>query len=155
MRLLGRRIRWIQQSCLGAQRSQNRRLQRSGERRTRGRIIRFRSLGRTLSCLNSTWIRQDPSELARTAELRAWFEKDGRNLVLPDLSNGSEPSDRQSELKLLHTLLLYWNYSAPWKTFGQIIAEGIGLGDRPEYICVKGICTLIRKDTAVYRVRRR
>ncbi len=43
--------------------------------------------------------------------------------------------------------------SAPIKTLSQIISEGLGLGDKPDYFSVKAITTLIKKDTAVYMVK--
>ena len=55
---------------------------------------------------------------------------------LPDLSKGSDVANRQ----------------APFKTLAQIIAEGLGLGDKPDYINVKALLTIIKKDSAVYMV---
>jgi len=53
---------------------------------------------------------------------------------LPDLSKGSDGSNRQTT----------------FKTLSQIIAEGLGLGDKPDYVGVKALCTLIKKETVVY-----
>ena len=39
-----------------------------------------------------------------------------------------------------------------YKTIAQIASEGLGLGDRPDYISVKAMCVTIRKDSAVYTV---
>jgi hypothetical protein len=58
---------------------------------------------------------------------------------LPDLSKGAEIGNRQT----------------PFKTLSQIISEGLGLGDKPDYINVKAISTLIKKDTAVYMVNKK
>ena len=44
-------------------------------------------------------------------------------------------------------------FLAPIKTLSQIISEGLGLGDKPDYISVKAMTTLIKKDTAVYMVK--
>ncbi|CAF0927115.1 unnamed protein product [Adineta ricciae] len=90
--------------------------------------------GRTLSCMNSTLIRQDPTETPRTVELRVWFDNEGKSIDLPDLSKGADVGSRQT----------------PIKTLSQIISEGLGLGDKPDYISVKAMTTLIKKDTAVY-----
>lgn len=38
------------------------------------------------------------------------------------------------------------------KTLSQIISEGLGLGDKPDYVSVKAMTTVIKKDTAVYMV---
>lgn len=92
--------------------------------------------GRTLSCLNSTLLCQEPAETPRTLELRVWFEREGRSIDLPDLSKGGETSSRQ----------------ASFKTLGQIVLEGLGLGDKPDYVNVKALTTIIKKDSAVYMV---
>jgi hypothetical protein len=39
------------------------------------------------------------------------------------------------------------------KTLSQIITDGIGLGDKPDYVSVKAMTTVIKKDTAVYMVK--
>lgn len=44
------------------------------------------------------------------------------------------------------------SYLAPLKTLAQIIVEGLGLGDKPDYVSVKAMSTVIKKDTAVYMV---
>ncbi|CAF1163449.1 unnamed protein product [Adineta ricciae] len=90
--------------------------------------------GRTLSSVNSTLICQDPPETSRTMELRVWFDREGKTMDLPDLSKGSDVANRQ----------------APFKTLAQIIAEGLGRGDKPDYINVKALLTIIKKDSAVY-----
>ncbi|CAF3669774.1 unnamed protein product [Rotaria sp. Silwood1] len=90
--------------------------------------------GRTLSTVSSTLICLDPIETPRTIELRNWFDKEGKSIDLPDLSKGGEIGNQQ----------------APFKTFSQITAEGLGLNDKPDYINVKAIITVIKKDTAVY-----
>jgi replication factor A1 len=94
--------------------------------------------GRTLSCFNSTLICHDPPETQRTVELRVWFDNEGKTMDLPDLSKGAEMGNRQTA----------------FKTFSQIIAEGLGLGDKPDYVNVKAMSTVIKKDTAVYMVNR-
>ena len=38
------------------------------------------------------------------------------------------------------------------KTLSQIISEGLGLGDKPDYVSVKAMTTVLKKDTAVYMV---
>ena len=53
-------------------------------------------LGRTLSCNNSTLVRQDPTETQRTVELRVWFDNEGKSIDLPDLSKGADVGNRQS-----------------------------------------------------------
>jgi hypothetical protein len=58
---------------------------------------------------------------------------------LPDLSKGADMGNRQ----------------APFKTFSQIIADGIGSSDKPDYVNVKAMSTLIKKDTAVYMVSKK
>ncbi|UJR08912.1 hypothetical protein I4U23_013166 [Adineta vaga] len=90
--------------------------------------------GRTLSCINSTLICEDPTDTSRTAELRAWFDREGKTMDLPDLSKGADIGNRQT----------------PFKTFSQIITEGLGLSDKPDYINVKALATIIKKDSAVY-----
>ena len=92
--------------------------------------------GRTLSCLNSTLICQDPAETPRTVELRVWFDNEGKSMDLPDLSKGADVANRQT----------------PFKTFSQIISEGLGLGDKPDYVSVKAMATVMKKETAVYMV---
>lgn len=92
--------------------------------------------GRTLSTMNSTLICQDPADTPRTVELRVWFDNEGKSMDLPDLSKGADMSNRQT----------------PFKTLSQIISEGLGLGDKPDYVSVKGMATLVKKDTAVYMV---
>ncbi len=57
-------------------------------------------LGRTLSCINSTLIRQDPTETPRTVELRVWFDNEGKSMDLPDLSKGADLANRQSSIFL-------------------------------------------------------
>jgi replication factor A1 len=94
--------------------------------------------GRTLSCFNSTLICHDPTETQRTVELRVWFDHEGKSMDLPDLSKGAEVGNRQN----------------PFKTFSQIISEGLGLGDKPDYVNVKAMTTIIKKDTAVYMVNK-
>ena len=42
--------------------------------------------------------------------------------------------------------------SAVMKTLAQIITEGLGLGDKPDYVSVKAMTTMIKKDNAVYMV---
>jgi len=90
--------------------------------------------GRTLSCMNGTLIRHDPTETPRTVELRVWYDNEGKSMDLPDLSKGGDMTNRQTAMK----------------TFSQIVAEGLGLGDKPDYVSVKAMTTVIKKDTAVY-----
>jgi hypothetical protein len=45
-------------------------------------------------------------------------------------------------------------YNSAFKTFSQIFAEGLGLGDEPDYPNVKAMSTLIKKDTAVFMVNK-
>ena len=90
--------------------------------------------GRTLSALGSTLLSQDPPDTERTVELRAWFDSEGKSMDLPDLSKGGDVSTRQT----------------PFKTLAQIISEGLGLGDKPDYVSVKAMSTVIKKDSAVY-----
>jgi hypothetical protein len=58
---------------------------------------------------------------------------------LPDLSKGAEVGNRQTA----------------FKTFSQVISESLGLGDKPDYVNVKAMSTVIKKDTAVYMVNRK
>lgn len=58
-------------------------------------------LGRNLSCTNTTLIRQNPMETPRTAELRVWFDNEGKSMDLPDLSKPSDTNNRQSKINLL------------------------------------------------------
>ncbi|CAF2246060.1 unnamed protein product [Rotaria magnacalcarata] len=90
--------------------------------------------GRTLSVTNSTLTRQDPTETERTVELRVWFDNEGKLMDLPDLSKAGEAGNRPTVMK----------------TLSQVIADGIGLGDKPDYVSVKAVVTLIKKDSAVY-----
>jgi hypothetical protein len=43
--------------------------------------------------------------------------------------------------------------SAPIKTISQITSKGLGLGDKPDYVCVKAMITSIKKDNLVYMVK--
>lgn len=95
--------------------------------------------GRTLSTVNSTLICPDPAETPRTVELRVWFDNEGKSMDLPDLSKGADLSNRQTAMK----------------TLSQIISEGLGLGDKPDYVSVKAMSTVMKKDTAVYMVNTR
>ncbi len=55
---------------------------------------------------------------------------------------------------LLFSLIEFFvNISASIKTLAQIISEGLGLGDKPDYVSVKALSTLIKKETAVYTVK--
>ncbi|CAF1214168.1 unnamed protein product [Adineta steineri] len=90
--------------------------------------------GRTLSCFNNTLIRHDPTETQRTVELRVWYDNEGKSMDLPDLSKGADAGNRPTAVK----------------TLAQIIAEGLGLGDKPDYVSVKAMSTLMKKDQAVY-----
>ncbi|CAF1322117.1 unnamed protein product [Adineta steineri] len=90
--------------------------------------------GRSLSCFNSTLICLEPSDTPRTAELRAWYDTEGKSMDLPDLSKGSDGGNRQ----------------ASFKTLSQATNDGTGTNDKPDYINVKGICTLIKKESVVY-----
>lgn len=54
-------------------------------------------LGRTLSCINTTLIRPDPTETQRTVELRVWFDNEGKSMDLPDLSKAGDVGNRQSQ----------------------------------------------------------
>lgn len=40
------------------------------------------------------------------------------------------------------------------KTFSQITAEGLGLSDKPDYVSVKALTTLIKKENMVYMVNK-
>ncbi|CAM4870960.1 unnamed protein product [Rotaria socialis] len=103
-------------------------------------VIAFKAIkigdfnGRTLSVSNSTLMRQDPTETERTVELRVWFDNEGKLMDLPDLSKAGEAGNRPTVMK----------------TLSQVITEGIGLGDKPDYVSVKAVITIIKKDTAVY-----
>jgi hypothetical protein len=111
-------------------------------------------LGRTLSCVNSTLVRQDPTETQRTVELRVWFDNEGKSMDLPDLSKGADIGNRQScFFFFLFIQIFIIIISAAMKTFSQIASEGLGLGDKPDYVSVKAISTLIKKDAAVYMVK--
>ncbi len=95
--------------------------------------------GRTLSSINSTLIVQDPANTPRTVELRVWFDHEGKSMDLPDLSKGADVGNRQMA----------------FKTFSQMISEGLGLNDKPDYFSIKAMATLIKKDTAVYMVNKK
>lgn len=95
--------------------------------------------GRTLSGINSTMVCHDPAETPRTVELRVWFDNEGKSMDLPDLSKGADVSNRQT----------------PLKTLAQIISEGLGSSDKPDYVSVKAMTTFLKKDTAVYMVNPR
>lgn len=38
------------------------------------------------------------------------------------------------------------------KTLSQVVSEGLGLGDKPDYFSVKALGTTMKKDSAVYMV---
>lgn len=92
--------------------------------------------GRTLSCFNNTLICQDPADTPRTVELRVWFDNEGKSMDLPDLSKGADMGTRQTA----------------FKTLSQVISEGLGLGDKPDYVSIKAMATLLKKENAVYMV---
>ncbi len=113
-------------------------------------------LGRTLSCVNSTLTRLDPPETQRTVELRVWFDNEGKSMDLPDLSKGADMGNRQSCIFLFidsNFCFIMIIISAPIKTLSQIISEGLGLNDKPDYVSVKAMTTIIKKDTIVYMVK--
>lgn len=41
------------------------------------------------------------------------------------------------------------------KTLSQIVTDGLGLNDKPDYFSVKAMATVIKKDSAVYMVRKK
>ena len=105
--------------------------------------------------MNSTLIRQDPTETPRTVELRVWYDNEGKSMDLPDLSKGGDMTNRQSSSSInvdVFSLPLLFLFQAAMKTLSQIISEGLGLGDKPDYVSVKAMTTVIKKDTAVYMV---
>lgn len=46
------------------------------------------------------------------------------------------------------------NPKVPFKTLAQIVNEGIGLSDKADYVNVKCIITIIKKDSIVYMVNK-
>ena len=97
-------------------------------------------------------VRLDPSDIERTGELRRWFDSEGKSMDLPDLSNSTDATHRGGLTSEWELITLALALSVHYKTLVQIAAEGLGLGDRPDYINVKAMCVSIRKDTAVYTV---
>ncbi len=79
---------------------------------------------------------QDPADTPRTVELRVWFDNEGKSMDLPDLSKGADMGTRQTA----------------FKTLSQVISEGLGLGDKPDYVSIKAMATLLKKENAVYMV---
>lgn len=106
--------------------------------------------------MNSTLIRQDPTETERTVELRVWYDTEGKSMDLPDLSKGADVGNRQSLFEWISRTLRSMTLCrlAVMKTLAQIITEGLGLGDKPDYVSVKAMTTMIKKDNAVYMVGR-
>ena len=93
-------------------------------------------------------------ETHRTDELRVWYDSEGKFMDLPDLSKPPNANTRQS--KTIYGIDLSLNilkFSAPMKTFSQILAEGLGLSDKADFINVKAMTTAIKKDSVVYMVR--
>lgn len=73
---------------------------------------------------------------------------------LPDLSKPPTVNNRQSKTTYrIYSSLNILTFSAPMKTFSQILAEGLGLSDRADFINVKAMTTAIKKDSVVYMVR--
>lgn len=75
---------------------------------------------------------------------------------LPDLSKPLDTTHRQSKVNLIldcyfHRIIL----TASTKTLSQITSEGLGLGDKADYINVKAVATIIKKDSVVYMVRKK
>ena len=40
-----------------------------------------------------------------------------------------------------------------WKTFGQVISENLGQGEKPDYFTAKATIMLAKKDNCMYTVR--
>lgn len=79
-------------------------------------------LGRTLSCVNSTLIRLDPTETERTVELRVWYDNEGKSLDLPDLSKGADIGSRQS---CIYLLIRIHSYSYYFSTYKNVFSNNI------------------------------
>jgi hypothetical protein len=57
--------------------------------------------------MNSTLIRQDPTETQRTVDLRVWYDNEGKSMDLPDLSKGADITNRQGSFKYLSFFLSF------------------------------------------------
>ncbi|KAL8189078.1 hypothetical protein R6Q57_029339 [Mikania cordata] len=89
--------------------------------------------GKSIGTISSTQLFLDPDS-PESSNLRAWFDRVGRNLdsqsISRDFQSGSKPDT--------------------WKTISQIKDEGLGRSDKADWVTVKATISFIKTDNFCY-----
>ncbi|KAJ3695569.1 hypothetical protein LUZ60_000946 [Juncus effusus] len=91
--------------------------------------------GKSVGTIHSTQIFINP-DLSETRDLKSWFENQGKNMETVSISkDGNLSSFSRNEVR---------------KTVSQIKDERLGMGEKPDWVTVKGIISFIKTDNFCY-----
>lgn len=88
--------------------------------------------GKTLSTVASSTVMVDPLDVPEAVQLRQWYDSGGATMVAEALSR---PSGGRNDRRI---------------TLAQIKDEGLGLGEKPDWVLVSGAITFLRNENMFY-----
>ncbi|EDO36119.1 predicted protein [Nematostella vectensis] len=91
--------------------------------------------GRSLSVLNSSNMRVNPVDMKEAQVLRGWYDNTGKNNEVASISGQRYSAGGGGPLKFL----------------SQIKNEQLGMGEKADYISVKGVCVYFRRENCMYK----
>ncbi|KAJ7377288.1 single-stranded DNA binding [Desmophyllum pertusum] len=92
--------------------------------------------GRSLSILNSTNMRVNPTEVKEAHNLVGWYENVGKNSTIESLSGNRSEGGAMG---------------ADYKTLSQITNEQLGMGPKGDYTTVKATVVFMKKENCLYK----
>ncbi|XP_066322712.1 replication protein A 70 kDa DNA-binding subunit A-like isoform X1 [Miscanthus floridulus] len=90
--------------------------------------------GKSVGTISSSQLLINP-DLAEAHSLRQWFDCGGRDASTQSISRDFTPSASRNEIR---------------KTIAQIKDDGLGMGDKPDWVTVKAAVTFIKTDPFCY-----
>ncbi|XP_078445823.1 replication protein A 70 kDa DNA-binding subunit A-like [Wolffia australiana] len=91
--------------------------------------------GRTVGTISSSQLFVEPEDLPVVRRLRQWLDGEGRHAAAVPLSREPGPGGQAS---------------GPRKTVAQIKDEGLGRGERPDWITIRATVTFLKVDNFCY-----
>jgi replication factor A1 len=94
--------------------------------------------GRTIGVSMNTVFQLNP-DIPEAHKLKGWFEQDGRDAEMKELSN---------QMGMVSTGGM--STQSNWKTLDQLKSEQLGMGDKADYFTTKGTVLYTKKDNSLY-----
>ncbi|KAJ1253722.1 hypothetical protein BS78_04G294900 [Paspalum vaginatum] len=90
--------------------------------------------GKSVGTISSSQLLINP-DLAEAHSLKQWFDSGGRDASTQSISRDFTPAASRNEIR---------------KTIAQIKDDGLGMGDKPDWVTVKATVTFFKTDTFCY-----